>query len=200
MSRFLGFVHLLVAVAMCGCTTWTKKGDAFVSDGKAHWGFMVAPPTYHMRLPAVKIGAVGSTTIRVRDLPKPIFPEYATIEVPYAQSYEWVRDQPWRNAVFQFTFRTTEGATLGTTRVALQDWRGGSLPGDLSTTRKLNFRIAPWSSSAWSGHPEPPDVLNYDLTVDVVVPWLHPHSLTMEAREPNPSRPVLEPVKESAQR
>lgn len=192
MNRRLFFLGLFVIAASCGCMSWTKRGDVLVSDGKAHWGFpMATNPAYFMRAPAVKIGVIGSTVIRVRDLPQPMLPEYAEIKISGRETSMLMQNPQWRNAVFQFTFRSIDGATLATTRVAMRDWESWERPAG-------SFRISPWSTGPFAKLPPPPDLLSYDLVVDVIVPWPRPQDLTIDAWRPNP--PEAETAPKSPER
>jgi hypothetical protein len=190
MHAFGRLAFLLLVLLASGCTTWTKKGDVTVSDGKQHWGILMAPPAYYAKFPRVRIGVVGSTTIRARDLPAPIFPEYAHLDVPETEDRGWVKGQPWRVATIRFTFRSVDGAILSSKTVALEDWQGGSEPGRSSSTRAIYFRISPWGVPNWVGLPPPPNLVNYDLIVEVLTPSPRPNdSLTMRAWLPIPTRP-----------
>ncbi len=168
--HLLRSVVLLLAVFTGGCVSWTQRGDVLVSDGKPHWGFLAAQPTYHVKFPSVRVNTVGSTTIRVRDLPVPILPEYADLEVPEAEDRVWEQGQPWRVAVLQFTFRAVDGVTLYTKKVALSDGARGSEPAESRSKRNIYFRVSPWDRHGWSDLPPPPDLRSYDLVIDVITP------------------------------
>ena len=164
-------VAVLLLTALCGgCVSWSQRGDVLVSDGKPHWGFLAELPTYHVRFPSIRVSTVTSTTIRVRDLPVPIFPEYAELEIPEAEDRVWEQGQPWRVAVLQFTFRTVDGSTLSCQKVSLSDSARGSQPADSRSKRKVYFRVSPWDRHGWSGLPPPPELRSYDLVIDVIVP------------------------------
>jgi hypothetical protein len=168
-----GAVHGLIVVALlscAGCTTWQRKGDVlvYISDGKPHGWPIPMMPAHRIKFPPIDIGTVGRTVVRVRDLPAPLLPSFAQLEVPDAEADFWRPGQPWRSAVFEISFVDTSGTLLHSRVIDLAELNWGSGPGRNGSHRNLTIPVARWSTYGFG--PPPPHVLNYDLIVRVIRP------------------------------
>lgn len=162
---------LVLLIATSGCLHWEKRGDALFhrSNGKPEGWPLAAPPMHRLKFPEINLGKTGRTVVRVRDLPAPMFPDFAEFDVPDGEDRFWEFNQTWRRLVLIVTFARTDGTVLHSTRLPFSQWQEGSGPGKRSD-RAIYFRISPWDSTGSRLGKEPPSETSYDFIVDVLEP------------------------------
>jgi hypothetical protein len=164
-------IAAVIGFAMPGCMTWVEKGDALFheSDGRWEASFFPKPiaPWHRLRLPPVSIDRMGETVVRVRDLPIPLCPSTAELEMPEDEARDWVIGQPWRAAIFEVIIRRLDGSSHYSSKVALSQWGGVTGPGSSSSRRRISIQIGPWGSLASTTRPM---LRNYDVVVRVLTP------------------------------
>lgn len=169
--RYTLSVLIAATLFIAGCATPIKKGDVDLYEHHGHGSIFTGParPGYVLRFPEVSIGSTNMTVIRVRNLPEPIFPTWADLDVPeeeanrYSQNYN--DNQPWRSAILQIQFKDTDGNAFFTKTLDFsKDWNGNSSPGRSNSHRCISVILSPWDD------PPYPQYLNYDLAIKVIRP------------------------------
>jgi len=159
------FLALPFILAFASCATTTKHGDATLIDNSTTFSLS----SLGLRLmdglhfQEVSIGQIHTQTIRVRDLPQPIFPTWAEIEIPKEEQYSFRHDQPWRTTKLKVELKSISGEIFYDRLIDLsRDWNGNSSPGR-SADRQIGIEITPWSRRGSTF----PKLTSYDIVIHV---------------------------------
>jgi len=105
--------------------------------------------------------------IRARNLPVPIFPDWADLKIPKREGDVDRSDQPWRSVLLEIRYLDLDGSLLQHQTVDFsKDWNGNGHEIRRETMR-ISVPISPWGEV---NSPEPPLVKNYDMKVNVIRP------------------------------
>jgi len=163
----LGFVILLSGV-LTGCDTVTRKGDVNYVIHKTTFTFLPAVEGSSVSFPPIDLGYKHSITLRVRDLPTAIFPQFGYLDIPSLEDNRYIFTQPWRTAVLRVRLADVNGGTFYEDILRFNKWEGASQSGKSSSRRDAVVFLTPFQRTDWHG--AKPQQTSYDVTFVVQQP------------------------------
>lgn len=160
MVRPLTIIALLTCLAMSGCYSSTRHGDAVLYH---HPGGFMRLRKGVLMLPRVPLDAAGTTTFHVRDLPVPMYP--SDIQVPERRMPEGLDRRSWRNCRVMVEIYAPNGRCVHSVTKRL----GPHWPGGIPRYRHdRGFqRLHTWYIFREA---KPPPLTSYDIVITVGQP------------------------------
>lgn len=153
---------LLSAALFCaGCTTH-QFGDARIQNNRDVAG--VVSDRFYLK--TVPLDRAGAHTLRVRNLPLPMYPTHLVLWLTPTEA-EMKENVPWENTRLLIEFRAPNGETFFSKEVAMRNAQRGVSPG---TAHQLTLQFRPGERHAWRAPENMPHYTDYDVIVTVVEP------------------------------
>lgn len=175
----------LCVVAVCGCATVTRHGDAKLYEQKNFILKLVDPLIF----PQMPIGHVANYRYKVTSLPQTIYPSGFYLEVPNGEDDRWEHNQPWRACRIRASLSKTDGERFFTRTIDFsKDWNGNSAPGRNGKYRRIFLFFTDYDLR---GTTKLPKHLSYNVEIEVLRPslrtsdklWIDAVTLMPDARD-----------------
>jgi hypothetical protein len=158
-------IIILALFCLTSCATRSIHGDAVLIDNSKTMSFF--PMVDVLRFPKVSIAERHTRIIRVRNMPQPILPEWAYLDIPREEDDRYSQHQPWRTTHLAILLKTVDGNVFHTNEIYFAcDWNGNSRPGSQGR-RKIGFQLTPWWH--WD-NASMPKYTSYDVEIRVLTP------------------------------